>query len=114
ASWEQAAAKLTASQADDRDGEVQRARTLLAKIDREYESLTQRLTKVNESLPADITKVLRKLGLPDLSTEDFTRELLGRRTLNHLERLSYWVDLSRRRLGVGLGNAPLTYPSHAG
>lgn len=113
--WDQAAAKLGAHQLENsEESELQRARTLLAKVEREYENLADRVEKIPQSIAGDTQRVLRRLGLPDLATEDFTRELLGRRTLNHLERLSYWVDLSRRRLGAGAGPGALAYPRAAG
>lgn len=113
--WDQAAAKLGAHHLENSDeSELQRARTLLAKVEREYQSLADRVEKIPQSVPGDTKRVLRRLGLPDLATEDFTRELLGRRTLNHLERLSYWVDLSRRRLGAGSTFGSLAYPRAAG
>lgn len=103
ATWEQAAARLgnpaeKPRSAEERAGDARRSENLAAKVAREKESLLVEVDAIATSIPSDVTRITKRLGLPRLDREDFTQEFLSRRALNHLERLSYWVDISRRRL----------------
>jgi len=100
--WEEAAAHLGTEarerSAQEKEGDLRRAENLAAKVSRETETLLNEVNAIRSSIPSDVLRVTKRIGLPHLDGEDFTQELLGKRTLNHLERLSYWVELSRRRM----------------
>ncbi|MBY0369120.1 hypothetical protein K2X33_00440 [bacterium] len=100
--WEEAAARLghgsRLSNSQEREGDLRRAENLAAKVTRETESLLQQVNALESHIPNDVQKVTKRIGLPHLDSADFTEELLGKRVLNHLERISYWVELSRRRM----------------
>jgi uncharacterized protein (TIGR03545 family) len=79
-------------------------------VNRESANLADRASHSFDSLPQDTDFILNKLGIPSLASTDFSREVLGRRSLNHLERIAYWIDLSRRKMGLAsqIGTATAT------
>ena len=96
--WEQENDRL--SHGLTHEEKLNRLRALKTRAQQESADLLARLDRVFEAAPKDVERILNKIGLPNLKTDDFTRALIGRRTLNHLERIAYWVDLSRRKMGL--------------
>jgi uncharacterized protein (TIGR03545 family) len=62
------------------------------------ESYRTRLMKLEQLISDDVSLVRGSLGLPLLDGSDFTHSLLGPKLLNSIERVGYWVDVSRRRM----------------
>jgi uncharacterized protein (TIGR03545 family) len=60
----------------------------------------------------DVQTARRVLGLPRTDFDDLTPQVFGPRMLGYLERLSYWVDLSRRRMPKGTVAGPVSWVSH--
>lgn len=74
-------------------------------IQQESHSFSSQVTNVENNIPIDLERTLAKLGMAPFKEADLTQQLLGKRVLNHLERLAYWVEVSRRRLS---GNTLMT------
>ncbi len=62
------------------------------------ENSRTRLMKLEQMISDDVSLVRNSLGLPLLDGSDFTHSLLGPKLLNSIERVGYWVDVSRRRM----------------
>lgn len=60
--------------------------------------LKKALYSLDDTLNEDATKIRDSFGLPRLDGNDFTHSLMGPKLLNFLDRASYWVDVSRRRM----------------
>ncbi len=56
---------------------------------------------INPLIDKDVATLEKRLKLPRLDFADLTPMLLGSTLLTYLERLTYWVDLSRRRMPKG-------------
>jgi uncharacterized protein (TIGR03545 family) len=67
-------------------------------IQAEAASFRKQMQNVDEYLSQDVAVIRDSFGLPRLDGGDFTHALLGPKFLNFLERASYWVDVSRRRM----------------
>lgn len=67
----------------------------------ESDAFAKKLTAVDGAIEEDVATVRRKLGLPRMDFDDLSRQVLGPKLLGYLERVSYWVDLSRRRMPKG-------------
>lgn len=78
-----------------------KAEALYGVLDKELSHLSYELEHLQEPLSHDVQLVRESFGLPKLDGGDFTQALLGPRMLNYLERVGYWVDLSRRRMSTG-------------
>jgi uncharacterized protein (TIGR03545 family) len=73
---------------------------LRTKVRKDAANLSERAEKSFDATERDTNFILQKLGIPSLVDDDFTREILGLRTLNHLERIAYWIEVSRRKMGL--------------
>lgn len=65
--------------------------------------------RLEPEIKKDVISVQRKLGLPDEENTELTPILFGPRVLSYLERLSYWIDLSRRKMPVRSGPVGKSY-----
>src|SRR5262249_4960091 len=82
-------------------------------IRRASDTLDQKLRTL-DSLVTEDTRTLRDtLGLPNLDAPDLTDLLFGPRSTTALERMMYWVDLSRRRMPKGSRQGQLVYIASA-
>ncbi len=87
---------------------INRLQNLQLAVEKDAKELGTKVDHIFDRIPEDVRGILSKLGVPVLHTPDFTQQLLGRRTLNHLERVAYWVELSRRKMGAPNLNWMLT------
>lgn len=96
------------AQFDETTGEWERTRApaALSKLDTYVPEVEKSLREVDDLIAKDIERLRSRLRLPNLSKEDLTPVLLGPMILNYLERITYWVDLSRRRAVQGAGRSP--------
>ncbi len=76
----------------------QSAQALIAKVQEQAVAFAQNLEKTQTDLEIDMGRILAKKGLAPLQEADLTPQLIGKRALNHLERLAYWIEVSRRKL----------------
>jgi len=74
----------------------------VAECERSWNQLQARYKNLDEMVVNDINQLKLTLGLSNLHVEDLSTPLLGPRVLQWLERLGYWMDFSRRRMGVSL------------
>lgn len=81
--------------------EIKRLQEMWAPYAKELSVFTEETSDIDTILEQDIALVQRTLGLPRTDFTDLTRLMLGPKLLNYLERLAYWIDLSRRRMPQG-------------
>lgn len=72
----------------------------LQKTDRaqQIEALDREIASVDGLIQNDVVALKSSLKLPNLDKPDLTSVILGPSLLTYLERVTYWVDLSRRRV----------------
>ncbi len=68
----------------------------------QWTQLQARYQALDKVVEQDIAQLKTSLGLSNMRVEDLSTPLLGPRVLQWLERLGYWMDFSRRRMGVSL------------
>lgn len=80
----------------------------LAYLNRLYETFEEKfvfvqrgLAELETNLSSDIKLAKTLLGLPRLDEADLSHHLFGPKIMNYLERLSYWIDLTRRKMPKG-------------
>lgn len=78
-------------------------------IQEKMQNVTTMLSNLEPEINKDVVSVQRKLGLPDEENTELTPILFGPRVLFYLERLSYWIDLSRRKMPVRTGTVGKSY-----
>jgi uncharacterized protein (TIGR03545 family) len=81
--------------------EKQKTEALLAKLKDEISRLHSEEASIDNLINQDIRLLEGRLNLPQLDYADLSPMLLGPTLLNVLERIAYWVDLSRRRMPKG-------------
>ncbi len=64
-------------------------------------SVQRGISSLSPSLDADVARVKEALHLPDFSMDDLTPQIFGGTVLSLMERVAYWIDLSRRRMPKG-------------
>ncbi len=69
------------------------------KCQSDWEVLSRRYRAVDTVVKADVDRIKGRLGFNPVNATDLSRVLLGPRILQWLERLGYWLDFSRRRMG---------------
>lgn len=86
--------------------ETEEARTAILE---KMKALTTILDRVDPQIEKDVVAIQEKLGLPDEENTELTPILFGPRVLFYLERLSYFIDLSRRKMPVRSGPVGKSY-----
>jgi len=74
---------------------------IVKKISIESHELRQQIGAVDELITKDVASLRSKLNLPRLDFDDLTRNVLGPALITQLEKLTYWVELSRKKMPVG-------------
>jgi uncharacterized protein (TIGR03545 family) len=77
-------------------------------IDEEGNKFQKDLNNVDQYLTEDVNDLKERLKLPTLDNRDLSNQVFGPALLNYLERISYWVDLTRRKMAKGNRNDLLT------
>lgn len=73
----------------------------------DWEAMSRRYRAADSLIKSDVDRIKQQLGFSQSNTMDLSKALLGPRILQWLDRLGYWMDLSRRRMAVS--QDPLTY-----
>ncbi|MBI4402755.1 MAG: TIGR03545 family protein [Deltaproteobacteria bacterium] len=81
--------------------EITKVQTSLENLSQEADSFYQAVHRVQDELDRDVDRLKVKLRLPRLDRDDLSSSLFGPKLLNYLERMTYWVDLARRRMPKG-------------
>jgi uncharacterized protein (TIGR03545 family) len=81
--------------------EEKKTSRLLDQVTNEVSALRSEETGLDLLINQDIRLLAGRLNLPRLDYDDLSTMVLGSTLLNALERLAYWVDLSRRRMPKG-------------
>ena len=66
---------------------------------------------IDNLVASDIALLRSRLGLPRMDFDDLTKTMVGPRLLGYLERLTYWISLSRRRMPRGSRLGQVTFIS---
>ncbi len=64
-------------------------------------SVQRDIASLAPNLDSDVARVKEALKLPDFSMEDLSPQLFGGPVLGVMERIAYFIDLSRRRMPLG-------------
>jgi len=83
------------------EDKIKQVSTRLGELSHELNGLSDRLSKTNQFLEKDLTLVRRELGLPNSVFNDLTNFTFGPYWLGLLEKLSYWLEFSRKQSPVG-------------
>lgn len=81
--------------------EQSRAGLVYQKFVNEAETLDREISEMSTLIDRDVLTLKDRLNLPRLEAKDLTPGLLGPLFLTQLEKLTYWVDLMRRRMPKG-------------
>lgn len=77
------------------------------KLHASYATELQKITNFQKSIVDDVGMIKDQLQIPKLDKTDLTGEIAGPELLNYLERLTYWIDLFRRRMPKNLQRGTL-------
>jgi hypothetical protein len=75
---------------------IQQLGKLREEVLSESKELASEGTRLGQSLPQDIHHLFKGAGFSLPENGDLTGELFGKRAVGYLERIAYWVEVSRR------------------
>ncbi len=81
---------------------------LTSKCQTTWAELNGRFIGIDRSVASDVEHLKDQLGFSPITQKDLSRVLLGPRILQWVERLGYWMDFSRRRMGKSLDSRVYT------
>ncbi len=100
----------------DIQGKLSQLESLENAIRHRIETLNGNIKMIELATDKDIADVETKLKLPRFDVGDLTPQIFGPKLLNWLERTTYWVDFTRRRMPPGTRQGTIAMvvrePSH--
>jgi uncharacterized protein (TIGR03545 family)/uncharacterized protein (TIGR03546 family) len=89
-------------------GSISAVTEIAASFSESLGNVQRGIASLTPTLDTDVIRVKEALRLPDFSMEDLSPQLFGSTILSALERLAYWIDLSRRRMPLGDATEKMT------
>jgi hypothetical protein len=116
AHWANTLTSLVAPERNPSPYLVQRRIEQLGELKRQVRSDTEQLQhtaqQLRETLPGRIVESLGRSGILNGDESDLSDALFGSRFAGHVERLSYWIEVSRRRIAFGPSLGSLAHSPH--